>query len=100
LEAEPGIAVVNDVVLNQVLIRFGGDLGDAAGDALTHATIGRIRADGVCFTGGASWRGREVMRLSVAGYETDEQEATRSAEAIVTAYRAVRQDHARKPLDM
>lgn len=95
LEAEPGIAVVNDVVLNQVLIRFAVDLDGAAGDALTHATIGRIRADGVCFTGGASWRGREVMRLSVAGYETDEQEASRSAEAIVTAYRAVRQDQAR-----
>ena len=86
--AEPGIAVLNDVDLNQVLVRFGADRVDVEGDRLTRATIQRIRSDGVCFTGGAQWRGREVMRLSVSGFETDEDDAVRSADAIVAAYRA------------
>ncbi|KGN41411.1 pyridoxal phosphate-dependent decarboxylase family protein [Knoellia aerolata] len=89
LRTEPGIAVLNDVDLNQVLVRFGADRPDDEGDRVTRATIERIRADGVCFTGGATWLGREVMRLSVVGFETDADEAARSAEAIVTAYRSV-----------
>ncbi len=89
LSAEPGIAVLNEVDLNQVLVRFGADRDADEGDQVTRATIERIRADGVCFTGGAIWHGREVMRISVTGFETDEAEAARSAEAIVAAYRAV-----------
>lgn len=90
LLAEPGVEVLNDVELNQVLVRFGADLEDADGDRVTRETIARIRADGVCFTGGASWLGREVMRFSIIGFETDEAEATLGAEAVLTAYRAVR----------
>jgi glutamate/tyrosine decarboxylase-like PLP-dependent enzyme len=89
LRGQPGIEVLNDVVLNQVLVRFGSDADDDEGDRLTRETIARVRADGVCFVGGSSWRGREAMRFSVIGFETDEAEARRSAEAIVTAYRAV-----------
>jgi glutamate/tyrosine decarboxylase-like PLP-dependent enzyme len=95
LRGQPGIEVLNDVVLNQVLVRFGPDAGENAdedadeGDRLTRATIARVRADGTCFVGGSSWRGREAMRFSVIGFETDEAEARRSAEAVITAYRAV-----------
>ena len=59
------------------------------GDRLTRATVDRIRSDGVCFTGGAQWLGQEVMRLSVTGFETDQDDVARSADAIVAAYRAV-----------
>lgn len=89
LRAEPGVAVLCDVDLNQVLVRFGKGLPDAEGDSVTRATIQQIRSDGVCFTGGAQWLGREVMRLSVIGFETDDDDAARSAQAIVTAYRSV-----------
>ncbi|MFW5469835.1 pyridoxal phosphate-dependent decarboxylase family protein [Knoellia sp. CPCC 206435] len=89
LQAEPGVAVLNEVDLNQVLVRFGDDRRDLDGDRLTRATIERIRADGVCFTGGAHWLGREVMRLSVIGFETDEGDAVRSAQAVLAAYRHV-----------
>ncbi len=85
----PGIGVENDVVLNQVIVRFGVDGSDAAADAITRATIERIQADGVCFAGGAEWHGRQVMRLSVSGCATTEQDGRRSAEAIVAAFRAV-----------
>lgn len=90
LAAEPGIAIVNDVVLNQAIVRFGADLPDDKGDALTRQTIARIQQDGVCFAGGAEWRGRWVMRISVTGWATGEADADRSTDAMIDAYRKAR----------
>ena len=84
LAAEPGVAVMNDVVLNQVIVRFGDD------DTLTADTIARIQQDGVLFAGGARWRGQWMMRLSVIGWDTDDTEGERTAEAILSAWRAIR----------
>ncbi len=83
LAAEPGVAVVNDVVINQVAVRFGTDLGDAESDRLTTATIARIQDDGVCFAGGAEWHGHQIMRISVTSRETSEEDGRRSAEAML-----------------
>jgi hypothetical protein len=46
--------------------------------------ISSEQANGVCYVGGASWRGRQVMCLSVIG-ETAEADGLRSAEAMITA---------------
>jgi glutamate/tyrosine decarboxylase-like PLP-dependent enzyme len=81
---EPGIAVMNRVVLNQAILRFGDD------DRKTLDTIARLQADGVAFAGGVRWRGVCAMRLSVSNYSTTEAEAARTAEAIVAAWRAVK----------
>ncbi|MCA0434052.1 MAG: aspartate aminotransferase family protein [Proteobacteria bacterium] len=91
LAREPGVAVLNDVVMNQAIIRFGADKDVAEGDAITQKTIARIQQDGECFAGGARWRGQQVMRLSVIGFDTDEAEAERSVAAMLRAYRNVRQ---------
>ncbi len=88
--AEPGIAVLNDVTLNQMLLRFGSDA--AKSDDLTRRTIARLQANGVSFAGGATWRGRQVMRLSVTSWYTTEEEAGIAADSIVAAWRAVRED--------
>lgn len=85
LRAEPGIAVVNDVVLNQLIVRFGED------DERTKETVARIQQDGECFAGGALWRGQQVMRLSVIGWETTIAEGERAAQAIIRAWRIVQQ---------
>ncbi len=90
IAAEPGVALLNQVVLNQAVLRFGADASPEDGDRLTQATIERVQADGQCFVGGAQWRGRWVMRLSVIGSDTQEADAQRSAEAIIGAWRAVR----------
>jgi glutamate/tyrosine decarboxylase-like PLP-dependent enzyme len=80
---EPGIDVVNEVVLNQVVLRFGDD------DEKTLATIARLQKDGVAFAGGSRWRERWLMRVSVSGYSTTEADALDSAAAIRSAWRAV-----------
>ena len=90
LRAEPGIAVLNEVVLNQVVVRFGAGRDDADGDRLTERTIARIQQDGVLFAGGARWKGRQAMRLSVSSWATDDAQGLRAVEGIVAAWRAVR----------
>ncbi len=92
LAAEPGIAIVNEVVLNQAIVRFGADLDDAAGDALTRQTIQYLQEDGIAFAGGAQWRGRRVMRLSVVSWSTTDADADRSVDAMIAAYRKARGD--------
>jgi glutamate/tyrosine decarboxylase-like PLP-dependent enzyme len=88
-EKDKGIAVLNDVVLNQVLVRFGADLSPETGDAVTAETIAAIQRDGTCFAGGGQWQGRMVMRLSVIGGSTCENDVLRSAEAIIKAWRGM-----------
>jgi glutamate/tyrosine decarboxylase-like PLP-dependent enzyme len=89
LREEQGIAVLNDVVLNQVIVRFGADMKPESGDAATAETIAAIQRDGICFVGGAQWQGRTVMRLSVIGGSTCENDALHSAAAMIKAWRGV-----------
>ena len=87
LSAEPGVKILNDVVLNQVLVRFhppGG--GDA--DELTRRVTARVQQDGTCWAGGTVWHGMAAMRLSVSGWSTTDDDIVRSAEAILAAFRA------------
>ena len=87
LAAEPGLAVLNQVVLNQVAFACG-DGPD--GDRLTRATLAAVQADGVCYPSQGRWRGREIIRVSVSAGPATIADGTRSAEAIVAAWRRVR----------
>jgi glutamate/tyrosine decarboxylase-like PLP-dependent enzyme len=78
-----GIRVLNDVVLNQVLVRFDDPSGDAAaGDARTSAVIAAVQADGTLWLGGSVWHGERVMRISVSGWRTTAEDVDRSLEVI------------------
>ena len=79
----PGIAVLNEVVLNQVLVRF-----EAGGVDRTAAVIGRVQQDGVCWVGGTTWQGAPAMRISISGWNTTEGDIDRSAESIIGALRS------------
>ena len=81
LAREPGVAILNDVTLNQALVRFGDD------DAATEAVVARVQRDGTCWLGGTVWHGMAAMRISVSGWRTTEDDADRSADAIVAAWR-------------
>lgn len=83
LAAEPGIEVLNQVVINQVSVSFGSD-------EATRAVIARIQRDGVLYAGGSQWRGRWVMRLSVSSGPTTDADIETSADAIIAAWRAVK----------
>jgi len=95
LRAEPGIRVLNDVVLNQVIVSFGA--GDAeTRKAATEAVIEAVQRGGVCYLGGASWRGDWVMRISVSSAETTGEDIEMSAAAIVDAWRGVQTQPAKQ----
>ncbi len=77
-----GLAILNDVVLNQVLVSFG----DAD---VTDRIVAAIQADGTCWCGGTVWHGRPAMRISVSSWATTDDDVTRSVEAIIKAARSV-----------
>jgi glutamate/tyrosine decarboxylase-like PLP-dependent enzyme len=81
LEAVDGIAVRNDVVLNQVLVRFGED------DATTDRVIEAVQRSGECWMGSTTWHGERLMRISVSSWRTTEADVDRSVRAIVAAAR-------------
>ena len=86
LGREAGVEILNDVVLNQVLVRFADD----AGRNITPAVVARIQQDRVCWAGGTQWRGGPAMRISVSGWKTAEEDARVSADGMLAAYRATR----------
>ena len=75
-----GATVLNDVVLNQVLVRFG------SGEH-TREVIRRVQEDGTCWLSGTDWRGEHAMRISVSNWRTTEDDVERSADAILAAAR-------------
>ncbi|MDP2056022.1 MAG: aminotransferase class V-fold PLP-dependent enzyme, partial [Acidobacteriota bacterium] len=81
LSAAPGITILNEVVLNQVLVRFGDD-------RTTQDVIARVQADGTCWAGGAFWQGQQAMRIAVSNWSTTEADIDRSADAMLACYRA------------
>ncbi|MBP0588501.1 aspartate aminotransferase family protein [Paraburkholderia sp. LEh10] len=89
----PGVALLNEVELNQVIVRFGSAYDDALADDLTLRTVERIRAQGICDVRAARWQGRAVMRLSVISWATTEHDADRAADAILTAWDQVHGDY-------
>lgn len=78
-----GLEVVNDVVLNQVLVGFGGEGSEA--DRRTDAVITRIQQDGTCWMGGTTWRGRRLMRIAVSNHLTTSADIDASVEAVLRA---------------
>ena len=79
MAAADGVEVLNDVTLNQVLLRFGAD------DAVTDEVIARVQADGTCWVGGTRWHGVAAMRVSVSSWSTTEADIDRTADAILAA---------------
>jgi hypothetical protein len=49
-----------------------------------------VQADGVCYPSQGRWRGREIIRVSISAGPATIADGTRSAEAVVAAWRRVR----------
>jgi glutamate/tyrosine decarboxylase-like PLP-dependent enzyme len=81
--------VLNEVVLNQVLVRYSPstDADSDACDAFTREVIHRVQEDGTCWLSGTTWQGKAAMRISVSNWSTMEEDVDRSVEAILRAAR-------------
>jgi glutamate/tyrosine decarboxylase-like PLP-dependent enzyme len=77
LRRDPRVQILNDVVLNQVLVRFGND------DDLTRAVIAGVQEEGTCWLGGTTWQNLAAMRISFSNWATNEDDVNRSGEAIL-----------------
>lgn len=71
-----GYAVLNDVVLNQVLVSFGSPED-------TLRVIRDVQADGTCWCGGTVWRGQTAMRVSIVSWTTTDSDIDRAIAAIL-----------------
>jgi glutamate/tyrosine decarboxylase-like PLP-dependent enzyme len=89
----PGAELRNEVVLNQVLVAFG-DGEPEVRDVLTRAVIARLQERNICFAGGARWRGRWVLRLSLISQPLQDGDIDRLVAAIAEAWRDVQIAHA------
>ena len=81
LRSHAGITILNDVVLNQVLVR----VRSRSGENVTAAVIARVQQEGVCWVGGTTWQGQLAMRISISNWSTTPTDIDVSAEAIVRA---------------
>lgn len=82
LAKAPGVQILNDVVLNQVLVRFSPSSADDA-DAFTAQVIRKVQEDGTCWAAGTTWHGMHAMRISVSNWSSWETDIDVSAEAIL-----------------
>ena len=71
-----GVTILNDVVLNQVLVRAGDG-------ARTAALIAAVQADGRVWCGATQWDGDTAMRISVSSWKTDLDDAAFAADVIL-----------------
>ena len=78
LDEARGVSVLNEIVLNQVLVRFGDD-------ERTRAVIDAVQEDGTCWLSGTTWHGQAAMRISVSNWSTTEDDVDRSVESILRA---------------
>ena len=84
LSCHPRVRILNDVVLNQVLVRFEADGRDT--DQLTKDVIAGVQQEGTCWLGGTVWHGRAAMRVSVSNWSTTDADIDRSADAILSVF--------------
>ena len=74
----PGCEIVNEVVLNQVLLRFGDD-------ETTHAVLEGVQRSGEAWMSGTTWNDRFAIRISVSNWRTSDDDVTRTVAAFERA---------------
>ena len=82
IAALPDAEILNDVVFTQVSVAFGSD---ERTKAVTRALI----EDGVVWMSGSRWRGRDILRISVSNWSTDDADVSTAIAAVARAIDAV-----------
>ena len=78
LARDPRVTVLNEVVLNQVLVRFAAD-----GANVTDEVVEAVQREGTCWLSGTRWDGEPAMRISVCNWRTTHDDIRLSARAIL-----------------
>ncbi len=78
-----GYAILNEVVLNQVVVSFG----DAE---VTKRVMTGIQQDGTCWCGPTVWKGQSAMRISVSSWATTAADVEQSLAAMLRVAAAVK----------
>jgi glutamate/tyrosine decarboxylase-like PLP-dependent enzyme len=78
-----GLTVLNEVVLNQVLVRM-------TDGPTTEGLIAEIQGDGRIWCGPTQWDGGTAMRISVSSWKTGQDDAAFAAEVILDCVDRVR----------
>jgi len=84
MDGVEGAEVLNDVVLNQVLLRFDGD------DERTARVIDELQRSGEAWLGGTTWHGLHAARVAFSNWSTTEEDVDRLAAALEAALAAAR----------
>jgi len=84
MERLEGAEVLNDVVLNQVLLRFDGD------DERTTQVIGELQRGGEAWLGGTVWHGMTAARVAFSNWSTRDEDVDRLSAALQEALTAAR----------
>jgi glutamate/tyrosine decarboxylase-like PLP-dependent enzyme len=84
LGAAEGVEILNDVVLNQVLVRFLPRDGSDP-DAFTQQVMMRVQDEGEAWMGSTTWQGQTAIRVSISNWSTTEADIDRTADAILRA---------------
>jgi glutamate/tyrosine decarboxylase-like PLP-dependent enzyme len=71
-----GYEVLNEVVLNQVVVKFGEA-------ETTKRIITAIQEEGTCWAGATNWQGHTAMRISVSSWATTKVDVERSLAAML-----------------
>jgi glutamate/tyrosine decarboxylase-like PLP-dependent enzyme len=79
----PGCEILNDVVLNQVLLRFGDD-------ATTSRVLAAVQESGEAWMSGTTWDSRPAIRISVSNWRTSDDDVARTVAAFARAMAEVR----------
>ncbi|MEZ5927625.1 MAG: pyridoxal-dependent decarboxylase [Parvularculaceae bacterium] len=91
LESEPGVEILNEVVLNQLAIAFAPEKDRETQARLTDEVIAEIQRRNRCYVSGAAWKGKKIMRVSISSGETDFDAIDLLAEETLAAWRKVRE---------
>jgi glutamate/tyrosine decarboxylase-like PLP-dependent enzyme len=81
LTASGRAEIVNDVVSNQVLVRWLAPDGDHA--RLADRVMAGVRDEGTAFFSGTTYRGERLMRISVSDRASDETDVDRAIDALL-----------------
>ncbi|PZS32274.1 MAG: aspartate aminotransferase family protein, partial [Pseudonocardiales bacterium] len=76
-----GAEVLNEIDFTQVSVAFGDD-------ARTRAVTARVIADGTAWMSGSRWHDRDILRISVSNWTTDDEDVRASVEAVRRAVAA------------